>query len=244
MSLLTPTRFDSYPTVYDVSSTLLTMGIIVPSGFDITTPVEAAADEWESLTGWHPFLAQKMTKFLTPERAGPYTGRGMSSQGGRTLNLNFGVLQLPDDGLLIGYVANDTNEIGVTDQDTGSQGTVLIRDIQYFLRPDSAPSENYPYTYIEFPSVIRGIDKSIVLRNVTVGRMWTLTRNIYHVIEHYAIAQVLEELSVNVGGGIISSQTDDITQVFASSTAPFPFASQVLKWQDEFNRLAERYRRR
>jgi hypothetical protein len=170
----------------------------------------------------------------------------MSAQGGKTLELDAGLLNLPDDGLLIGYVPSTADQIGVSQGFTdslGSQGTVLTRGIQYYLIPDNAPQRGYPWTAIEFPDPTRGLLQSIVLSNAVFGRMLVLTPDIWMAIARYGAAVLAQEIALSISGGTVEQKLGDSMDKFAQGRDAGPLASESGVWEAKFSKLAQFYKR-
>ncbi len=239
--------YSKYPCGQDVLDVLTNLGLTLAPGLDTQGAASAAAAEWERKTRWYPFLAgPPQTRLMTPPRFGPQAGRMMSAQGGRILEIEGGLLDLPDDGLLIGYVPNTSDQIGIAEgitDSTGSQGTVLTRGIQYYLRPDNADKRGYPWTYIEFPTPTRGLVQSIVLRNATFGRVKILPADVWLAVARYAVSTLAPEISLNISKGLYQWRDGDEQERYGGAGDVGPLSSQAGDWEDKFAKLAKFYRR-
>lgn len=219
-----------YPTAADLTAFCVAAGIDLPATFDATDPMLSAISEWESRTGWFPYLAGSAeTRLFSPPSTGPRSGMGSATRGGRLLQLNAGILNMPDNGMRIGVIAGSTGQLGVTSAASGSLGTVLTRNIQYFLGTDGAEYKNQPWTEVEFTAPIFGMRKSIAI-TATWGRTFLLEPDIWYVLLQRGFSNARPQLamftsggankvadehsSVSFDGGVFSSETTQINALF------------------------------
>jgi len=236
--------YTKYPQGSDVLAILTGTGIALSSTLDTDGAAMAAEADFERRTAWRPFLAKRETRYLTPPRFGPQAGRPSSNQGGRTLELEAGLLDLPDDGLLIGFVPNTLGQIGIAQGITagiGTPGTVLTRGIQYYLKPDDAPQKGLPWTHVVFPSPTRGIDQSIVIRNGLFGYCRVLPFDVWFAIARYAAEMLVPEVSLKLSGGLGSV---DITDEKSSVKRTFSGMGAAQKsWTQQYKEMCMLLRR-
>ena len=240
--------YTQYPQGSDVQTFLTNTGLRLPfSTDDYCAAAQASVDEFENKTGYRPFLANAglERRLFDPPRMGPQAGRINSDQGGRVLDLNGGVIQVPDDGVLIGFVPNTTDEIGIAQgitDDLGSAGTVLTRGLQYYLKPNDAFHRGIPWTHIEFLTPTRGVPQSIVV-NAIWGYTQTLTADVWRAILTNAAASLISQTSLFNFSGMDSFTQAGVTEKYASGPKSNSLASAADDWQKSFRRQCFLYKR-
>lgn len=140
-----------YPTENDVRDLLSAGGVDTSAIVDPTMRhiLGWAVGEWEHMTGWFPFIGDTadVTRRYDPPGPDPHTtGYFMARGGFVTMKLNAGLLSVTS--LTIGKTVF-------------TPGTVLTKDVDYFLLPFDAPFKHKPYTEIRFAYPIWGISGSI-----------------------------------------------------------------------------------
>lgn len=237
-----PNDYTKPPQGSDVLAILTGTGITLPSTLDTDGAAAAAWSDFNRRVNWRPVLAERETRYFDPPRFGPIAGRWTSNNGGRTLELGAGLLDLPDDGLLIGYVANTLNQLGTALTPTGgSPGVVLTRGLHYFLKPDAAPQKGLPWTYVEFSTRVTGISQSIVIRNGLWGYCRELPPDVWFAIARYGAEMLVPEVSLKLSGGRGSV---DITDEKSSVKRTFGGMGGAQKsWSDQYMMMCRRLKR-
>lgn len=169
MPVTTPAaNYSNYPTEDDVTALLEGSGFTVPAGLDVLPYVYAAIDEFESETGYRPFLAGSSAtysfdppgpNFLTNDRGG-----------GRRLILNQG------------FATITAVRVGVT---TDSTGTLLTENTDYYLMPANHAANKLPITSIVFVSPQWGPTNSITVTG-TPGYFTTIRPEVFNAIRDLA----------------------------------------------------------
>jgi hypothetical protein len=148
----------SPPTAADVTSLLenLPTPIILPSGFDVASPVAASIIEWNRRTRYLPFFQDDIaTRVYTFDPPGPDT-RNSWVGGSRTLLLDNGALSI--SAVFVGAQPAVSNA-----------GTLLLAGQDYWLEPANAIEYQpfrEPYTQIRFAWVQRGLPQSILITGI------------------------------------------------------------------------------
>lgn len=240
-------NYDKYPCGQDVQNILINTGITLTTGLDYDEAAKAAIAEFENRTGWYPFLAgPPSTRFFDPPRMGPSAGRTEADRGGKELILGVGLLDLPDDGVRIGVVPNTAEEIGIAEGITstlGSAGTVLTRDIQYYLLPHNADQMGLPWTKIYFMTPVRGVRKSIQITNGVWGYTRKLPANVWRAIAQKGAAILAPEISLSISQGLASIKTESFGVQFSGGAQAQPLLAQAKAWNVAFNAQIRQYMR-
>ncbi len=148
-----------YPDINELEDLLTSAGILAASAgaenkLFTEAYLDAAIEEWEHTTGWHPFLkdSQDVMRLFDPPGApnrhaatfGAFAWRG----GGRILELDGGLLTVTS--LVVGYSSQ-------------TAGTALTANQQYWLLPRNAAAIAHPYQRVEFASPQWGQSGSIAI---------------------------------------------------------------------------------
>jgi hypothetical protein len=255
MLLETAHDYSKYPAGSDVAAIFDNTSLAPPEGasswadseVDWDGAIEASIEEWEDRTGWRPFLSSgSQTRLFDPPGPGTNTGGPTGMRGGRWLELRSGIIDMPDDGLAIGVTAPQAN-LNLPGQNlqvvsSGSKGTVLNRDVQYFLRPNEAGHKKRPYTSIEFLTVIRGLPKSISVTAVW-GRCRVLPADVWMMLVRNAAAILIPEIAPMISGGTTGSKTEDMDFDYVGPGVDFPLAGEAKAWRAKMTAMVVRYKR-
>ncbi len=242
--------YAAYPVGADVQAALVTTGLSL-TGIDSAEFDAAACAAWECFegrAGWDPYLAATgyQQRLFDPPRQGSQAGRIASDQGGRRLDLGAGILDMPDNGLVIGYVVNTELEMGLStgqlSDEVGSAGTVLRRGVQYYLRPDNAPQQGRPFTYVDFLTPTLGVPQSIMITAVW-GYTKALSADVWLAIRNYGASILAGQLNLVGSSGLTKFAADTITIQYAPGSDPGSVMGVAAKWERDFLSCAFRKRR-
>ena len=221
----------AYPTFADVRVFLDTLGVPVPDALagELGEFAADAAAEWESQTGWLPYLAAHdaadatvpSTRLFDPP--GPRAGQGFASgyRGGRLLDLGAGLLSLT--GLNV-------------------SGTAYSPGLDFWLRPNNAPAQGEPYTEVEFLSPAFGLPQSIAVTGIW-GRTLSLEDDVWSRIREYAAALCAPALQGGLSGGVVQVKTQTTQTTFATGGGEMPLMTFAAGWEAKFARTARRKKR-
>ena len=254
----------AYPADSDLSALLTSTGLTVPASLDLQEKCDAAVAEWETRTGWLPYLAASgadgqptvSTRLFDPAQP---AGRG-DSRSGRSLFLGAGLLSLVS--LAVGVTPGPNGVYGVVPDSTGaytppdaagsdtpgasgtglSSGTVLVPNLNFFLRPQNAATRSLPVTEIEFLAPPRGVPQSIAITGVW-GRVLLLEDNVWQAVMQRAASLSAPELSLSLSGGYFERKIGDSLKRFGGSDDSGPLAQQITLWDNNFNSAVKNKKR-
>ena len=213
-----------YPTADDLEAYLLTLGIY-PSdppraelaALDLPGKAAAAVAEWETRTGYKPFLAN-----------GSDTTRIYDPPGhGRYLELGTGLLSV--SALFTGVTAE-------------TPGTERVEGTDFWLEAVEAAYEGGPYEVITFPGGWGGPRRSIAITG-RWGYASTVPDDAWQAILMRGAALCAPQLSLVLGGGAESVRVLSSEVRYPSAAQGGPLASQAAGWQSLFDAAVRRYRR-
>lgn len=171
---------------------------------DLESFAAAAVRQWETETGWEPFLADvdvdnlDQTRYFDPP--GPNV-RGEFVGGGNHLTLDCGIVEL--DTVHTGWSAT-------------TAGTAQLAGTDFRLWPYNADPLDKPWTELRFKYRQWGEPQSIRL----VGRFGyaaTVPDNAWTAILHYGVILALPEIAANItGGGNLEFQELGVTERFGA----------------------------
>ena len=227
----------SYLTTYaaqdEVTTYIKSLGVLNPDTYDIAFDLmnpglkaKAAADAWEQLVCWHPYLSNgdntEMRRFDPPGPNKAGWGRG----GGKRLELKSGLLELANLQTNMSTLFNSP--------------TVLQPDLDYWLVDQAG---NYDplargkcIEVIEFTVPQYGVRASIHVTGKW-GRYAVLPANVWLVIRHYAAYLCFAELALSISRGLFSFKDLNVEIRYASGRVT-PLAVEAQTWYKDFHDLA------
>ena len=181
---------------------------------DLQSPVATAYEEWEELTGYQPFIAQRA---VSVRRFTPREGEKL---------IFFGTGIITPTGLIV--------KTGV---DTTYAGDTQTINEDFFLRPDNAEEEGKPYRWLEFywrPSMYQ--------RNISITARWGYSQRMpedaWRAILCGAAARTIPFLAASVAQGALEWREGDVSRKYGEGGAYGSVASQ---WREEFEGCAHCY---
>lgn len=192
--------------------------------------VGAAILDFESRTGWEPFLSTgaDTTRYFDPPGKDP----GLRSTGGRILDVNAGLLSVT------------TLTTGITFTSTG---TALVAEQDFILGRYNAAAEGYPYDYVEFRSSFWLERFAIPVgrgpKSISIAGRWGYCSSIpddaYTAIL-FKSAMFLAQTGIMAGtlvGAVTEKHTPDFGEHYASVGGGMSF------WESTYADVARGYRR-
>lgn len=118
-----------YPTEVNLQSYIEAMGLTAPPSARLSAALAQAVRQWESATGWAPFLKDSVdrTVYFDPPRVGSF---------GCILSLDRGLLSLT------------SVKVGVEADRTG--GTTVTQGVDFLMLPADGGTDEKPWTDIQF----------------------------------------------------------------------------------------------
>lgn len=189
----------------------------------------AAVHQWETETGWIPFLADvdddnpDQTRYFDPP--GP-NSRGESIGGGNHLILDCGIVELV------------TVHTGWSPT---FAGTAALAGTDFRLWPYNADPLDRPWTELRFKVPQWGQPQSIKI----VGRFGyaaTVREDVWLAILHQGVTLALPEVATRVTGGMVEWKEADASERYGEA---FLFGDKGVgsAWGLEWSRTVNRYRR-
>lgn len=199
MPITTPAaNYTGYPNEEDVTALLEGSGFTVPSGLDVLPYVYAAIDEFESETGYRPFLAGASATYLF-DPPGP-NFRTNERGGGRRLLLNQA------------FATISAVRVGVT---SDSAGTLLTENTDYYLRPANHAANKIPITEITFVAAQWGPPGSITVVG-TPGYFTTIRAEVWNAIRDLAGARYAQALKEGTAyGNPVEIKEGDVSERYS-----------------------------
>ena len=231
--------YTTYPTDADLEAFLSNLSLPVPPGLDLEAKIAAAIADWETATGWRPYLAARdadgnplaTTRLFDPPGSSG-AGRSSPGRGARCLYLRAGLLSLTS--LAVGVVPDPT---GNYTDGIGTAGTLLTQNLNFYLRPQDAGYRGEGFTEVEFLSPIRGVPQSVAVTGVW-GRTLTLPGDVREAILQMAAMQCVPEMQMALSNGLV--KIDDVQFVTGDSSPLFVIAEQ---WKASSRSLIQRKKR-
>ena len=233
---------NAYPMDSDLMAFLTGAGLSLPPALDLQGKCDAAAAEWEQRTGWLPYLAEAdasgqpvvSTRLFDPPCS---AGRSPGSRSGRSLFLGTGLLSLAS--LSVGVVPDAT---GSYSTGMASAGTLLVPNLNFYLRPQNAAARGLPVTEIEFLAPARGLPQSVAVTGIW-GKVLELEDNVWQAILQRAASLAAPELSLSISGGFFERKIGDSMKRFGGSDDSGPLAQQITLWDANFNSAVKNKKR-
>jgi hypothetical protein len=210
--------YTTYPTGQDMTRFFETLPVTVSDDLDADALIADAVAEWETRTGWYPYLStgQAQTRLFDPPREG------------RVLSLEGGLLSL--SSLAIGVIPDQT---GSYQDGVGTAGTVLVNNLNFYLAPRNAAVRGQAFTEVEFLSRVRGVPQSVGVTGVW-GRVPEVPDDVWRVILGYGAFLAVPEMGLSATNGLV--KVDDVT--FTTSTGVSPIQALAAQWEKRFLKLA------
>ena len=234
--------YPAYPAGTDLAAFLAATGLAVPPAISLQAKCDAAVAEWEERTGWRPYLTadtpqSPSTRLFDPPGPAASSGRASAGRGGRILYFQGGLISL--NSLSVGVVPDQTGAYG----GPGAQGTALVSNLNFYLRPQNAPARGLAYTEAEFIYPVAGVPQSVAIVGVW-GRVAALPGDVWQGVLERAAALCAAELSLSISGGYFERRVGDSLKRFAGGKSDAgPLAQQVALWDDTFERAVRTKRR-
>jgi len=237
--------YTAYPTGTDFTNWLAGAGLALNPLVDPNVIVDSVVNEFETRTGWLPFLAGPIqTRLFDPPNSGSNAGRIASYRGGRILDLNAGIIYEPDWGLQIGIVPNTEGQIGIQEVDSaGSNGVTLTRNLQYYLKPNNVEFElPFPgtWTQVEFLTPTRGLPKSIAI-TARWGRVATLPPDVWYGLLGKAFSMVKSQLVLSTS--LAKAVELEEGRIDFGDATKNNIQVQAKDWEAQFDKLVLRWMR-
>ncbi len=213
----------AYPDGVSLQKFLGNLGLDLPPDLDLDVKVEDASAEWESRTGWGPYLStgQVTTRLFDPPRQG------------RSLYLQGGLLSLTS--LAVGVVPGPDGSYA----DSGaSAGTLLTPNLNFYLRPQNAAVRGLAVTEVEFLSRLGGVPQSVAVAGVW-GRSLLVPGDVWQAVLQKAALDCLPELGISLTGGLV--KIEDVQYLTGSGGSPLLNAAG--QWEPKFEKLVGRKKR-
>jgi hypothetical protein len=202
-----PQNHAAYPTSTDLTAFITSLNLFdsadlsaILAAMNLAQKADAAAEAWETATGWHPFLADAATSTRRFDPPGPNKGQ-LSRGGGRRLYLQGGIITVPT--VVVGYTAT-------------SPGSTLVYDQDFWLLPQNAAERKLPWEWVEF-----GFNQSGPPRSVQVTAKWGYQQYIpdhaWQMILEKAAFLCLPELETQSTGGTKSFTEGGTTESYGPS---------------------------
>ncbi len=238
--------YTAWPTSSDLQQWLVSAGLMEspPSTEQelmlLNAHVLGARQEFERRTGYEPFLAvadplppdpsTATTRYYDPP--GPHVRRGYGNYsevgGGRILQL--------DNGLI------DCTSITAGMSDVW-QGSLLVVNTDYWLKPTNAAAAGRPYEWIEFRSPRWGTGRSIVVTG-HFGYGYTIPDDAWlAVLMRAGLIGLPSIAAVTSGGATAVRLGEDSWQFGGGGASGGAFAPQAAAWQQQYEAIVQRYRR-
>lgn len=221
------------PTGSDCEAVIRSMGVFdtddLTDAFellDTDTFAAAAVAQWETETGWRPFLADvdednpDQTRYFDPP--GP-NFRPQTLGGGYSLDLGTGLVVL--ETVNTGYSSTDV-------------GTERFAGTDFDLYPYNADVLEQPWTRLEFLVPQWGARHSIRI----VGRFGysnTVPEDVWLAISHQAVRKALPELIHRAKGGLIEWKQAETSERYGDEF----LGRQDKAWSDEWKETKRSYMR-
>jgi hypothetical protein len=213
----------AYPTGTDVTTLLTSLGLTVPSGYDLNDFATGAKEQWESLCGYTPFLqdASATARDFDPPGTSP-SARSFGQYGGlRILLLRAGIV----------------NQAAITS--VVASGQTLVNGTDYRIAPLNASANKKPYSRIEFNVPIYGQASSIVV-TARWGAYASLPQEVFNAIRRQAAADfAMDRATGKLSSGITQIKDDDV-----SITRTSEVLGTLAAWSEALQRIRERYERK
>jgi hypothetical protein len=212
---------DAYPTAADLEAYLVTLGLY-PAGaaeldaLDLEGKAAAAVVEWETRTGYRPFLAN-----------GSDTTRVYDPPPGRFLELGTGLLSV--SAL---YTA-------VT---TASPGAVQTEGTDFWLERATAAYDGAPFEVITFAGCPYGERRSIAITGLW-GYSATVPDDAWQAILARGAWLCAPQAAMVMGGGAEAVRVLSSEVRYPSAATGGPLAAQQKAWSAMFEAAVRRYRR-
>jgi len=219
----------NYPQAADLESYLRALGILTDvqmaallSFLSLEEATAAARSEWESETGWRPFLADAspVTRYYDPQ--GP-NFRPHTVGGGYRLDLEAGLIALTSV---------------IVDVDAESPGTTLVSGEDFWLDPYNAAVMGLPYTAVLFVVRRWGARRSIAVTG-RFGFAETLPDDVWQCVLQKSAAVTFAALRERASAGLVEWKEADVSERYGENF----LESSRRAWEEAFRRAAGRYRR-
>lgn len=196
----------AYPTDADILAILTQSGAVLPAGFSTSGLAAAASAEWESATGWRPFLSSGVATVRVYDPPGPNGAgrlRPRACGGGDLLDLEAGAISVT------------SVTVGVTDS---SPGTVLIEGQDYWAEPLNSSSEGLPFERIRFRLPQFGLPASIAVSAV-FGYGLDLPDDVWQAVAAMGASIAFEQLGDGRGQRPTEWQEDTVRESWSAANA-------------------------
>lgn len=207
----------AYPAEDDLAALIESAGLTVPPLLDLQSKLDGAVAEWEARTGWQPYLStgESERRLFDPPAAG------------RSLYLQGGLLSLTS--LAVGVVPDPTGAYGAV------SGSVLVNNLNFYLRPQNAIARGLAITEVEFLSRVRGVPQSVAITGVW-GRVLAVPGDVWQTLLKMAALSCAPELALSISRGLAEVREGDEMRRFASSGVS-PLSAERDRWEKEIKKM-------
>ncbi len=228
-SVVTP--IGTYPTGDDLTTYLTSLGIVATdaamTALNLDVKAAAASSAWETQTRWKPFLSAPGTRYFDAPGLAGGTNWGAWMGGRRRLFLEGGLLSVTSVTINLTLVNT-----------TGLDRTL---NYDYWLRPQTAPYESEPYTFVEFRAPVYGEPNSVKIVG-SWGYATAVPDDAWQAILQYGALLTYPELSLGISKGLYSMR-DLNFEIRYGGAGLMPLALEMKQWQAVWNAALLNYRR-
>jgi len=205
-----------YPTTTDLSALLVRNGQTAPGTSIMQAALDEAVAEWESMTGYDPFLS-----------TGTPATRYFDGVSDFILRLRSGIVTLT------------SLRVGVTSTDVGS---LLVVNEDFHLYPLDAASKGKPFTYLKFRSRQSREPRSLsISADWGYCTSAAIPADVSATILRQSASKLFSEYLTSFSGGATKIKQRDVEYDFGLSGGTFSATGgQYAKW---FMEAAKRYSR-
>lgn len=204
------------------------------AALDFASAAATAQRKWEQDTGYTPFLARP--RLLRRDPPGPEQGPvgafvGLATVGGgRRLFVREGMTSVVSVTIGVRDAYGDI---------PAAPGTVLIRNIDYFLRPSAARDNDLPYKFIEFTLPQWGNPNSIAIDG-TIGYADELSEDVWAAVLRAGALELAPQLEFMIVGLIKSWQSGVAREEYFAK----PFSGYRNLWEAQYTKTLNTYQRK
>lgn len=206
----------SYPVLADLQS-FLTAGGVAFGDTDLASALSGAVTEFESRTGWSPFVREATdgTQHSDPPTSGTY---------GCVLDLESPILSLT------------SLSCGVGEDGTG--GTAMVQGTDFVLLPYGGGTDRKPWTQVRFSSAPYGGARSIKVVGKR-GYSSVCPDDVRQAILRKAAASIIQDLAAGQAGDATEISQGPVTYRYDATAG----RGTVDRYANDFEQTVRRYRR-